>query len=215
MINLSKEKEKEKTNKFFLFDLDGTLVDTDAIHVECYRLAGAPPENLAYKLRHGELQVPLEMKQLKAKLVEDMCKPDGSLWKGIQWMPGAEELLTFCSDHTINYCIVTNTPRKPVEAICANFPLLHNANQQGRLLCREDYTRAKPTPDGYQTAIDRFYKGEKYIFGFENTYIGWCALQSLGLPNQQNYLVLSGGQEDEEDVRKRGGLCIPSLKIIS
>jgi len=195
---------------FLLLDLDGTLVDTDRIHAECYKQAGAPIENLAHKLRRGELQVSLEIKQRKAKLVEEMCKREG-----VQWMPGAEELLTFCSTYSVNYCIVTNTPRQPVLAMCSQLPLLHNAYQQGRLICREEYEKPKPHCDGYQLAIQRWYKNEKHILGFENTYIGWLALESLGLSIQTNYFVLASGKEEEEDVRKRGGVCIPSLKIIT
>ncbi len=194
---------------FLLLDLDGTLVDTDAIHVRCYEQVGAPKENLAYALRRGELNVSPEMKAQKARCVEDVCQREG-----VQWMPGAQELLQFCNDYTVNYCIVTNTPRKPVEAMCAQLSLLHKANQEGRLLCREDYAKAKPHSDGYLTAIHRFYTQEDMILGFENTYLGWCALNAVEISNIQNYLV-NGTGDDKEDVKQRGGNCIPSLKIIT
>jgi HAD superfamily hydrolase (TIGR01509 family) len=203
---------KRKTGKtfFLLFDLDGTLVDTDAIHVACYRKVGVEDEDLAKKLRQGELHVTPEQKKQKAIYVEEMCKRDG-----VQWMPGAEELLSYCFSQNIQFCIVTNTPRKPVEAMCSQLPLLHKANEQKRLLCREDYSLGKPHPDGYQLALERFYEKEDCILGFENTYIGWCALQALGLPNLQVYFVVAGGQEDKEEVREKGGLCISSLKVIT
>jgi HAD superfamily hydrolase (TIGR01549 family) len=148
MIRITKENAK---TFFLLFDLDGTLVDTDAIHVACYRKVGVLDEDLPYKLRRGELHVTPEQKKQKALYVEELCKRDG-----VRWMPGAEELLSFCFTQNINFCIVTNTPRKPVEAMCSQLPLLHKANEQGRLLCREDYTHGKPNPDGYQLAFTRF-----------------------------------------------------------
>jgi hypothetical protein len=45
--------------------LDGTLIDTDALHKECYREAGVSLEQLDEQIRQGTLQVSPEIKAKK------------------------------------------------------------------------------------------------------------------------------------------------------
>ena len=197
--------EKENAKKFFLLlDLDGTLVDTDALHISCYKEVGVIADNLVEKIRKGELQVPPEVKAKKTDLFCEIAKQSGR----ISWLPGAEALLNYCLDWNVNLCIVTNTTRKSVEAMATNLPQLQHYVKQGRVVCREDYAKAKPSPDSYDTAYKIFYKGEPYILGFENTNVGVQALETMNA-RVCTYAVNPG--VELQDVRQTDCFIIPSL----
>lgn len=199
--------EPEKRNNFFLLlDLDGTLVDTDNLHVECYKEAGALPDNLAHHIRRGTHNVTPEIKQKKAELFVKACNEISGC---IRWLPGAEELLTYCKKENINVCIVTNTSRICVEAITKQLPLLEELFHANRIITREQYTLPKPHPDGYMLAYHRFSKGEPYILGFENTLLGVQALDAME-PKACIYAVNPG--PDTIDISKQVDCyLIPSL----
>jgi beta-phosphoglucomutase-like phosphatase (HAD superfamily) len=87
-------------------------------------------------------------------------------------MPGASTLLNYIITHRVNHVVVTNTSKKNVDFYKTKLPILNNLT----IITREDYNRAKPNPDSYQIAKTKFYKGEKYIIGIENTENGYLAL---------------------------------------
>ena len=197
--------DPSKSSRFFLLlDLDGTLVNTDSLHVQCYKDAGAPLEQLDDHIRSGTLQVSSEIKQRKTELFVRACETPGR----IQYLPGAQRLLTFCKNNQVNLCIVTNTSKICVEAMIKHLPELQDYYVKGRLLTREDYCMPKPAPDGYMTSYRRFYNGEPYVLGFENTYVG---VQSLDAMDHNVCIYAVNPGLDRDDVSKVDCFMIPSL----
>lgn len=198
--------DPEKASQFFLLlDLDGTLVDTDALHIKCYREAGVSCEQLERQIRKGTFQVSAEIKEKKNELFVKACEETST---NIRWLPGAEELLKYCLEYKINVCIVTNTSRQCVNAIVKQLPLLETLQVQARILTREDYILPKPNPDGYMSAYCRFSKREPYILGFENTLVGVKALHAME-PKVCVYAVNPG--HDTMDIGKEDCFLVPSL----
>lgn len=166
---------------FLLIDLDGTLIDSEQLHVDAYNQA---LEELQLKCRiiskHCDIQEFLkenildentlfQVKELKRrKMLESQ--------QDVLLMRGAENLIHFIHENKINHCVVTNTSSVIVE-------MFKNKNKTLRKLTnfitREDYHHPKPHAEPYQLAIQRYSRKEKYIIGFENTLVGYQSLQQV------------------------------------
>jgi S-adenosylmethionine synthetase len=177
---------KGTMNKLFLlFDLDGTIVDTDKIHYESYRksLADYGFTLTWFTFEHyinndsiGEMLQSLEVPEdiwpsIYKKKYEYFLTTDT-----VPFIEGAEKLLTHCIDNNINFAVVTNTSREIVDFLSSKLPLLAKIKNW---VVRGDYTHAKPNPECYNYAYDKFYKGEQYIVGFENTLNGYNAIKHI------------------------------------
>jgi beta-phosphoglucomutase-like phosphatase (HAD superfamily) len=71
-------------------------------------------------------------------------------------------------------------------------PLL---NKIQNWVTRNDYANAKPASDSYNLAIDKYYSGEKYIIGIEDTQVGLSALKPL---TSHIYMYSEHGNEFSE-----------------
>lgn len=156
---------------FYVFDLDGTLTDTDINHHNAYKKAGLDMgwSEFETRINTNELYVTEEMRSRKNEFMKDEI---------IKFIPGAEEFLATVKNHVV----VTNSTRAVVDSFIKQLPLLGKLN----ILTREDYENAKPSPDGYNLGIQRYYKNEKYIVGFENTIIGYESIKHVA---QHVYIV--------------------------
>ena len=52
-------------------------------------------------------------------------------------------------------------------------------NKLTNWLVRENYNLPKPNSECYKLAINKYHKSEKYIIGFENTFVGYEALNKV------------------------------------
>jgi beta-phosphoglucomutase-like phosphatase (HAD superfamily) len=95
--------------------------------------------------------------------------------KNIKFIEGAEELIKNCIKNEINFAIVTNTSRELVTHIQSQLPLLSQVKQW---IVREDYNNPKPDQECYSLAKQKYYKGEKFCIGFENSIIGYNAIKN-------------------------------------
>ena len=170
---------------FLLMDLDGTLLDTDRVHYEAYRVAlTAYDIDLLYcdfdkAINHGSIEAMLSELGLPVTEFENVKKSKylNMIFsgKGVKTIDGAQEFLENCIERGVNLAIVTNTSRKVVEFYKSVVPIL---NRVPNWICREDYMTAKPNDECYKLALSRFYKNEPYIIGFENTLNGYKALKT-------------------------------------
>jgi len=171
---------------FLLMDLDGTLLDTDRLHYEAYKSALIPYNiDLEYNTFDNainessidkmllDLGVPgTELTNVKKSKYIHMI----SYGDQVKLIEGVHEFLEGCLIKGVNIAIVTNTSRNVVNFYKGVIPIL---NQVENWICREDYTNAKPDSECYKLAMDRFYKKEEYIIGFENTLNGYYAVKPL------------------------------------
>lgn len=171
---------------FLLIDLDGTLVDTDALHAQCYM------EVIQRHYPNVALCQQDIMEAIHTSSVEDVLASRGvdmaivkgeknALFQGrshlVSLMPGAKALIDFIHMNKVNHCVVTNTSAANVAALVEALP--SSLGLLDKWITREDYTLPKPNPDSYKEAMRRFHKGEPHIVGFENTLTGYNALRHV------------------------------------
>lgn len=181
-----------------LFDFDGLLVDTEALHFKAYvklcqnhgcRLdwdinrffsaahfdAKGVERALYEKFPELYKEEPRwavlyeEKKQIYNKLLEE-----GNL----HLMPGVEPLLKALQDAEIRRCVVTNSPRSQVNRIKDFLPVLHTIPLW---ITREDYVQPKPHPECYQKALSIIAQPGDRVIGFEDSVRGLTALQGAGV----------------------------------
>jgi dTDP-4-dehydrorhamnose reductase/beta-phosphoglucomutase-like phosphatase (HAD superfamily) len=176
----------EAARCFLLLDLDGTLLDTDVLHYEAYKSALVPYNiNLEYNTFVNAINntsiddmllnlgvTATELTNVKKSKYTNMI----SYGEQVKLIEGVNEFLQSCLTNGVNMAIVTNTSRGVVNFYKEVVPIL---NQIENWICREDYTKPKPDSECYKLAIERFYKKEEYIIGFENTLNGYYALKPV------------------------------------
>jgi len=172
------------SNIFILFDLDGTLINSNKVHVACYNKAFKTfnlnlhisneyyEHNTIDKFLHENINdhnlINLIVKK-KLDYFHNACNK-------ITLLDGVEELLMHIDLFNINHCVVTNTKKVSVVELKKQIPCL---NKLKNWIVREDYHNPKPHPESYQKAKNMYYKNEEYIIGFENTIYGFQSLQNV------------------------------------
>lgn len=180
--------------QLFLFDFDGLLVNTEELHYQAYlrmcRDRGFdlrwsfnrycdPAHNGSTALRD---QIYAEFPALQALepnwnvLYAEKKRAYIELIQqgNVELMPGVADLLHALQQAQIKRCVVTHSLRELVEIIKGQLPVLQTIPHW---ITREDYQEAKPSPDGYLTAISRLASPGDRIVGFEDTPRGLQALQ--------------------------------------
>lgn len=199
------------TYQLFLFDFDGLLVDTEWLHYQSYvqmcahrgyvldwdfstyskaahHTATALRDQIYKKFPSLFQQEPNwsvlynEKKQHLLRLVETT---------EISLLPGVENFLKILEERDIKRCVVTNSPRILIDKIREQNQKL---NAIPYWITREDYQHPKPSPEGYQLAIDKYAHREDLIIGFEDSPRGFKALTKtraqpiLVCPKDSDYL---------------------------
>src|SRR5262245_50784931 len=173
-----------------LFDLDGTLADTERLHWQAYRrvlleygvdvgldeyrrhwiAADGGPE---YACRTYPLPItPAELRARKGDLYRMLITP------GVAAMPGARDVLERLARGR-PLAIATNTVRADTEII------LGHLDVRGLLraaIVREDYARSKPAPDAYLTAAAALGLAPAECAVVEDTERGLRAGLAAGMP---------------------------------
>jgi beta-phosphoglucomutase-like phosphatase (HAD superfamily) len=153
-----------------LIDLDGTLVNSENQHYECYKeLIGLSKDDFDSKNQYNNFNYDNEIKIKKDELFQTKIKD-------IKLINGALEFITFIINNNINYCIVTNTNKNNVRLYKEHLPILSKLTNW---ITREDYINKKPDSECYHLAISRYCKNEKFIIGIENTIAGYEALKKI------------------------------------
>lgn len=168
-----------KESIFFLIDLDGTLLDTFSLHYECYKKAY---EAFDYKLCDwNEFSTLSSFEKLaRTQLGNDYDKVKelkNSFFFStyvINFKPGAEQFLKWLLETQQNFAVVTNTTQETVSYLISRLPILSRIQQW---IVRSDVSKPKPHPEPYALAKERFWKGEPYIIGFEDTPDGYESLR--------------------------------------
>lgn len=214
--------------QLFLFDLDGLLVNTEEIHYLAYKTAcegrgiafpwtfyhychaaheGSEhlQRTMAAELEGFVEKVPAwdPFYEEKKRALKDLLRQDA-----IHLMPGVEELLKALDEAQITSCVVTHSALEQVEIIREKNPLLSTI---AHWITREHYSHAKPHPEGYLMAIDRFSESGDKAIGFEDTPRGLRALlQTPAKPVWISQVEYPGG----EDYLAQGVVRYPDFTAI-
>ncbi len=179
----------------FLFDFDGLLVNTEELHHAAYKtMCSARGIELSWSFGEFCKKAHYQSLGLKAGLQEEFPflfeeEPNWDVLYNekkqayfallnegkVTLMPGAEKLLTALVERGLRRCVVTNSTKEQIQAICAQLPVLETIPLW---ITREDYHNPKPHPDGYNTALKALSALGDRIIGFEDTFKGLQALQA-------------------------------------
>ncbi|MDX8431248.1 MAG: HAD family phosphatase [Candidatus Algichlamydia australiensis] len=201
----------------FLFDFDGLFVNTEPLHFKAYNLAlrdygvDFDWDFCKYCLfAHMGTQVFSEavfkdfpslqkaepswekVRETKIAHYQELVKLGP-----VKLMPGVTELIQELKIRNLRSCIVTNSNRADLEIIANHLPFI----RQIEWITRENYQEAKPAPDGYLVALEKF-GGEKPV-GFEDTLKGILSLQAAGV---KPILVCENNHPQLQDRRLKGVL---------
>jgi beta-phosphoglucomutase-like phosphatase (HAD superfamily)/D-arabinose 5-phosphate isomerase GutQ/choline kinase len=176
----------------FIFDLDGTLINTEKLHWMAYNKA-FKFYNIDINLTFNEYckyahQDDISMKNLVSNYTDISYSKIYSTKKdlflelldnSLEFIDGAYEFLNFLFENNKLTCIVTHSDKNVLEKVLSKLDILNKVNL---ILTRDDYTLRKPHPDGYLKALSHFPQcNSKKIIGFEDSYKGYMALSQTSI----------------------------------
>jgi beta-phosphoglucomutase len=172
-----------------LFDLDGTLVDTDPLHLAAFRDVFAPfglsldPETYATRIMGqsnaaiGAEFLPGESLQTRRALLDRKEALFREALAGTAPRPGVVALLDWADRMGAPTAIVTNAPRANADGILAAIGL---TGRFGTLVIGDELARAKPDPLPYLTAMERLGAAPADSIAFEDSLSGLRAARASG-----------------------------------
>jgi len=173
-----------------LFDMDGLLIDTEAVYIEAYRAAA---ETLGIEmplaLCHAMIGVP--SRECDA-MIQDHFGPDFRLDRferhfrdhaerrmaeQVPVKPGAVELLEFLRGRALPLAIATSSRPTTVDRHLGRAGLRHHF---AAIATRYDVERPKPQPDVYLEAARRLGVAAERCIAFEDSNVGLAAAHAAG-----------------------------------
>ncbi|XP_031112369.1 haloacid dehalogenase-like hydrolase domain-containing protein Sgpp [Ipomoea triloba] len=179
-----------------LFDIDGTLCDSDPIHYYAFR------EMLQEIGFNGGEPITEEffIKNISGMHNDELCHvlfPDWDFPRAMQFMEdkeamfrrlaseqlkpvkGLDKLCEWMKERGLRRAAVTNAPRPNAELIIS---MLGLADFFEKLVIGSECDRAKPFPDPYLTALRGLGVSNKHAFVFEDSISGIKAGVAAGMP---------------------------------
>ncbi|MCR4613048.1 MAG: HAD family phosphatase [Bacteroidaceae bacterium] len=173
-------------NKFkaALFDLDGTLLDTEPQYTEFWSAMGRryrpdlPDFNSLIKgttlIQIFDLYIPEEYRE---EITEQL-----DVWEAqmhYELMPGAEEYITRLHSKGVKTALVTSSNDKKMRQVRRTLPQFDSLFDV--VLTSEDFTRSKPFPDCYLKAAEVLDVQPCDCIVFEDAFSGLQAARSAGM----------------------------------
>ena len=175
--------------KAYLFDCDGTVVDSMPMHYLAWRRAldayscdfpeelfyawgGRPVEEILADLSHAQ--------GITLPVAETAHIKEGYFQEALPELTAVAEVLEHI-DHAhgrIPFAIVSGGGRDSVVRSLEQLGLLERFQT---LVCAEDYTRAKPNPEPYLIAAERLKIAPADCLVFEDTQLGVDAAVAAGM----------------------------------
>lgn len=174
-----------------LFDLDGTLTDTDQLHLLALQQLLLQEEGRVFTKAEFETHV-------SGQANANMCRylfPERSVSeheafaerKEVRFrelspqlapMPGLIRLLDFAKAHGIGVAVVTNAPRANANHMLEALGL---AERFEHVVVAEELPRAKPDPLPYLTGLERLNTRADVTLAFEDSIPGLTAAVKAGI----------------------------------
>ncbi|WP_017655468.1 HAD family hydrolase [Fortiea contorta] len=174
-----------------LFDLDGTIVNTDPIHYQAWQqmLAGYDMEidETFYKSQISGRQNPEIVKailpQLSPAAVQKFAEDKEALFRqmapDLKPLNGFSELLAWTQAHHLQRALVTNAPRLNAEFM---LKVLQIQEAFDLIILGEDCVAGKPDPAPYQAALDKLGITAQQAIALEDSPSGIKAAVAAGIP---------------------------------
>jgi HAD superfamily hydrolase (TIGR01509 family) len=174
-----------------LFDLDGTLVNTDPIHFIAWQKmlnrygididetfykskisGGLNPQILANILPQLSPEEAVEFADEKEAMFRELAP-------NLQRMPGLTELLAWTETHKIRRALVTNAPR---DNAIFMLEILGLETTFELIVLAEDEAAAKPDPTPYRVAVERLEVNIETVIALEDSPSGIRSAVGAGIP---------------------------------
>ena len=174
-----------------LFDLDGTLTDTDTLHLQAFRQLLHDYDGRELTQEQFDLQVSGRSNgllfadlfpQADAAQRQALAERKEALFRelspSLAPLPGLLRLLDHAQQHAVGVCVVTNAPRLNAEHMLAAMGL------NGRfehVLVADELARPKPDPLPYLTGLQRLQAQARQALAFEDSLPGVKAASDAGI----------------------------------
>ena len=173
-----------------LFDLDGTLAETDSLHlptwVDVLRPYGIEIDEEFYRERISG--------RSNSKIVEDLL-PDLSAKEGrdladvkeasfrersdeLEPLPGLLDFMREAKDRGLSLALVTNAPKENVEAMLLALELSEFFDE---VVLSDEVGPVKPDPTPYRAALDRLGVAPEEAIAFEDSTSGIASSVGVGI----------------------------------
>ena len=179
-----------ETRACLLFDIDGTLVDTDKVHIVAFNEMLKPfgiavDEYFYFKNISGRTN-PVVLAELLPDLPETHHQKLGrdkeALFRAmadvIEPIPGLIELLDWADQHKIPYAAVTNAPRENAEMVIKALNAWHRFET---VVIAEELEHPKPHPLPYLTGLKKLNGDAARTVAFEDSRAGVTSARAAGL----------------------------------
>ena len=173
-----------------LFDLDGTLVDSDAQHLAAFQRAfarhgielGAPEYATKVMGASNAMIAEAFLSHLtptqQAATIDAKEEDYRNTLEGVEPIAGAVALLDFADRHGLKRAVVTNAPRANAEKV---LEALGIGERLPIVIIGSELPRSKPDPLPYLTGLDRTGAEAARSVAFEDSLSGVRAAAAAGL----------------------------------
>lgn len=174
-----------------LFDMDGLLIDSEAVYIKAYQDAAAEiGVEITLALCHAMVGVP---RRECEEMIQEHYGPDFDvpvfqacfrrhtarhMEERVPVKPGAPELLAFLKERGLKLGVATSAQRASVERYLGRSGLIDHF---AAIATRADIQRPKPHPDVYLEAARRLGVEPARCLAFEDSNIGIAAAHAAGM----------------------------------
>jgi HAD superfamily hydrolase (TIGR01509 family) len=179
------------SEKALLFDIDGTLADTDALHLQAFNQIFGPRGHVFDRARAskelmgfsnasiGERFLPDEPPQSRLAIIEQKEAAFRKLVAGkIEPMPGLMRLLARADQAGVPMVAVTNAPRLNAEMLLAGLGI---SDRFKRVVIGDELSHGKPHPMPYLEGLRAVNAAAKFSVAFEDSRSGVQAASAAGI----------------------------------
>lgn len=174
-------------NKFkvALFDLDGTILDTEGEYTEFWggigRIYHPEMPDFASVIKGTTLTQIFSKYFPDADIQESITSKLDEWEKGMQYrfVDGAEEFVSFLKSRGVKTAIVTSSNEKKMESVRLKSPSIMRLFD--KVLTSEMFSHSKPHPDCYQLGVKVFGVEKEQCIVFEDAFTGLQAGRSAGM----------------------------------
>jgi HAD superfamily hydrolase (TIGR01509 family) len=180
-----------RPRKALLFDIDGTLADTDALHVEAFNQIFGPRGHVFDRVRAakellgfsnasiGERFLPDESPERQAAIMGEKEAVFRRLVPGkIQPVPGLMPLLAFADRAGIPMVAVTNAPRLNAEMLLSGLGIIHRFKS---VVIGDELSHGKPHPMPYLEGLRAVNAAADQSVAFEDSRSGVKSASAAGI----------------------------------
>lgn len=177
-----------------LFDYDGTIANTDILHLECWntllansalhideafyaqRCAGVSTDGIAAMVAEQHPYARISPALLAAE--KDALFEEWMLSRPAPLMPGVPEMLALLARHQIPAAIVTGAPLGSLTQTLEQHGIAHHFRT---IVTREDVAMGKPSPQGYLRGLQLLQIPAASALALEDTASGVLAARAAGI----------------------------------